>query len=228
MCSLLRRISPPLLIRLSLMSGIRAELCRDSGGIQAGLDNALETGARPADNPPVNQSKFARRFFLAAVLALVVWTPPAIAEAQPCRFVLLSDTHVGSTTGEEDLRDAVRDINAMTNVSFVILSGDVAEYGSRENLQLAKQILSEIKIPCHVIPGNHDTKWSESGATDFPRIFGDERFNFEFGGFRFIGMHEGPLMKMGDGHWSPQDVRWLADTLKQLPDKNQPLVFVTH
>jgi len=144
------------------------------------------------------------------------------------QFAFLSDTHIGSATAEEDLRASIHDINALSNLSFVVLSGDVTEYGSREQLQLAKQILSEIKIPVHVIPGNHDTKWSESGATDFPHIFGDERFSFEFGGFRFLGMHQGPLMKMGDGYWSPQDVRWLKETLQKLPDKNQPLIFITH
>jgi outer membrane protein assembly factor BamB len=35
-------------------------------------------------------------------------------------------------------------------------------------------------------------------------------------------------MKMGDGHWSPQDVRWLEETLRNMPDQNQPVVFVTH
>jgi outer membrane protein assembly factor BamB/predicted phosphodiesterase len=144
------------------------------------------------------------------------------------QFAWLSDTHVGSTTGEEDLRRAVRDINSMTGLSFVVLSGDVTEYGSREQLRLAKEILDGVKIPCHVIPGNHDTKWSESGATDFPRLWKADRFVFEHGGFTFIGMHEGPVMKMGDGHWAPQDVRWLEETLKHLKDKDQPLVFVTH
>jgi outer membrane protein assembly factor BamB len=41
-------------------------------------------------------------------------------------------------------------------------------------------------------------------------------------------MHEGPVMKMGDGFWAPQDVRWLADTLRAMPDTNQPVIFVTH
>ena len=109
-----------------------------------------------------------------------------------------------------------------------MLSGDVTEYGSREQLRLAKELLDGLKIPCHVIPGNHDTKWSESGATDFPRLWQEDRFVFEQGGFRFIGMHQGPLMKMGDGHWAPQDVRWLEETLKKLPDPNQPIIFITH
>lgn len=152
----------------------------------------------------------------------------ATAQTKDFRFVLLSDTHVGSNTGEEDLRAAVREINTLTNIAFVILSGDVTEYGSRAFLQLAKEILGGLKVPLHIVPGNHDTKWSESGATDFPRIFGDERFNFEYGGYRFIGLHEGPLMKMGDGFWSPQDVRWLKDSLAQMKDREQPVIFATH
>jgi len=152
----------------------------------------------------------------------------AYAGTNNFRFVLVSDTHVGSETGEADLRAAVRDINTLTNVQFVLLSGDVTEYGSRAFLQLAKEILGGLKIPLHIVPGNHDMKWSESGATDFSTLFGDERFNFEFGGYRFLGMHQGPLMKMGDGFWSPQDVRWLKESLAQLTDTQQPVIFVTH
>ena len=165
-----------------------------------------------------------------ALLSLLLSLLPlfALAEASAFRFAWLSDTHVGADTGEQDLRASVRDLNSLTGLSFVVLSGDVTEYGSREQLRLAKDLLDGLKIPCHVIPGNHDTKWSESGATDFPRLWKEDRFVFEHEGFRFIGIHQGPLMKMGDGHWAPQDVRWLEETLKKLPDPNQPIVFITH
>lgn len=173
-------------------------------------------------------TSFFRRLLAFVFIGLLLAGVAAHAATKNFRFVFLSDTHVGSTTAEEDLRAAVRDINALTNVEFVVLTGDVTEYGSREQLMLAKEILDQIKLPIHVVPGNHDTKWSESGATDFPRIFGNERFQFEHGGYRFIALHEGPLMKMGDGFWSPQDVRWLADTLRNLPDPQQPVIFLTH
>lgn len=163
---------------------------------------------------------------LAGALLLILLLPLLLAAA-PFRFAFLSDTHIGSGTAADDLRLAVRDINSMTGLSFAVISGDITEYGSREQLTLAKQILDELNIPYHIVPGNHDTKWSESGATDFPLIFGKDRFVFDHGGIRFIGMHQGPLMKMGDGHWAPQDVRWLKETLKKT-DRNQPLVFVTH
>ena len=189
---------------------------------------------QPLAGPRLPALRCALRFVLglrrAALLGLLLGLLPflALADTAAFRFAWLSDTHVGSSTGEQDLRAAVSDINSLTGLSFVVLSGDVTEYGSREQLRLAKELLDGLKIPCHVIPGNHDTKWSESGATDFGRIWEEDRFVFEHGGYRFIGMHQGPLMKMGDGHWAPQDVRWLEETLKKLPDPNQPIIFVTH
>ncbi len=176
----------------------------------------------------MNQSHSLCRTVLSACIGLVLLTSSLLGAQTNFQFILLSDTHVGSTTGEEDLRATIREINALTNMSFVILSGDVTEYGARAQLQLAKQLLGELKIPCYVVPGNHDTKWSESGATDFPKLFGDERFHFEYGGYQFIAIHQGPLMKMGDGYWSPQDVRWLKETLQAMRDPNQPVIFITH
>jgi outer membrane protein assembly factor BamB/predicted MPP superfamily phosphohydrolase len=163
-------------------------------------------------------------------LALLLFLLPLglCAQNAPFRFAWLSDTHVGSATGEEDLRAAVRDLNSQTGLSFVVLSGDVTEYGSWDQLRLAREILGDLHLPCYVIPGNHDTKWSESGATDFLRLWKEDRFVFETNGYCFIGIHQGPLMKMGDGHWAPQDVRWLEQTLKGLKDPNQPIIFVTH
>jgi outer membrane protein assembly factor BamB/predicted phosphodiesterase len=171
---------------------------------------------------------FVRRLSRRLLIGLALGALAVPAEAAAFRFAWLSDTHIGSETAADDLRASVRDINATPDLRFVIVSGDVTEYGSLEQFRLAKQILSGLNIPCHLVPGNHDCKWSESGATDFARVFGADRFQFEYGGYRFLGLHQGPVMKMGDGHWAPQDVRWLEETLAKLPDKNQPLVFVTH
>jgi len=171
----------------------------------------------------------AGRISWSALLAFLFLLPRLVlADGSAFRFAWLSDTHVGSGTGEQDLRAAVRDINSQTGLSFVVHSGDVTEYGSREQLRLAKDLLDGVKIPCHVIPGNHDTKWSESGGTDFLRLWHEDRFVFEHGGYCFIGMHEGPVMKTGDGYWAPQDLRWLAETLKKLPQPKQPIIFITH
>lgn len=88
----------------------------------------------------------------------------------PLRFAWLSDTHVGSDRGADDLRAAVADINATPGLQFALVTGDVTEMGSLEELSLAKDILDGLGVRYYIIPGNHDTKWSESGATDLPRL----------------------------------------------------------
>jgi outer membrane protein assembly factor BamB/predicted phosphodiesterase len=185
----------------------------------------IETpGMRNAPKPPGSQARL--------LLLVLLWFScgfllPVVRAEEPLRFAWLSDTHVGSSTAAEDLRAAVRDINALPGIGFVVISGDITEYGSLEQFRLARQILGELKAPLHIIPGNHDTKWSESGGTDFASIWKADRFSFAMGGVQFIGMHQGPVMRMGDGHWAPQDIRWLETTLREVPE-NLPIVFITH
>ncbi len=101
------------------------------------------------------------------LLILAIFLMMTAAIAQPFKFVLVTDTHVGGSTGTEDLEKTVNDINGLKEIDFVILSGDVTEFGSEKELIEAKQILAQLKIPCYVLPGNHDSKWSESGNNDF-------------------------------------------------------------
>lgn len=152
---------------------------------------------------------------------------PFLALAEPLHFAWLSDTHVGSPTGADDLRATIADINSQSNLQFVIVSGDVTELGKDEEFELAKSIYDECKIPLYLTPGNHDCKWSESGATSFSKFWSSDKFVFNAGSYTFLAMHEGPVMKMGDGHFAPEDLRWLKSTLNTLP-KNQKLIFVTH
>jgi outer membrane protein assembly factor BamB/predicted phosphohydrolase len=159
---------------------------------------------------------------------LALTMPVVLRAGSEFRFAWLTDTHVGSGTGEEDLRSSIKDINARHDIEFVIISGDISELGRTSQLRLAKQMLDSLTVPYHIIPGNHDTKWSESGATVFPQLWGADRFVFDAHGIRFIGLHQGPLMRMGDGHFAPEDVRWLDSTLRPLQQSRQPLIFVTH
>jgi outer membrane protein assembly factor BamB len=168
---------------------------------------------------------------LAAGLLVIGLAAAAAVPAGPrplLRFAWLTDLHVGSDRGEADLLASVADINAQSGLSFVLVSGDITEMGTYENLSLAKRILDGLEVPYHIIPGNHDTKWSGSGGSDFARLWGADRFAFEAGGFRFVGLSQGPVLRMGDGSWAPQDVRWLEDLLADRAAVDKPLIFVSH
>ncbi len=151
------------------------------------------------------------------------------AQFKPFRFAFISDTHIGSPNGsaEEDLRRTVRDINAMDDIAFVVLTGDITELGTNEELKLAKQILDSLDVSWYIIPGNHDSGWSESGGVMFTTIFGYDKFSFEYAGIRFLGCASGPYVRMSDGHVPRDAVNWLDRELKKVK-KDQPVIFLNH
>ncbi|MCX6150054.1 MAG: PQQ-binding-like beta-propeller repeat protein [Ignavibacteriales bacterium] len=168
-----------------------------------------------------------KKTFELFLLLFFITVISVFAQDNNFRFAWLSDTHVGSPSGASDLSISMNYINQLSNIDFIILSGDISETGRNIDLVLSKKILDSLKKPYYLIPGNHDTKWSESGGTKFQQLWGNDRFVFKFGEYFFIGLHEGPLMRMADGHFAPEDIRWL-DSLLSTVNKNQPIIFVTH
>ena len=162
------------------------------------------------------------------LLQFVLATTISFAYGQgSLKFVHLSDTHVGSSTGAEDLRRTVKDIDLDTSIQFVIISGDITEFGADNEIQLAKQILDSLSKPWYIIPGNHDGNWSESGANTFKKVFGNETFYFKAGKYIFLGTNCGPNMRMGPGQIPRENIVWLDSALKTIPDTT-PIIFVNH
>jgi outer membrane protein assembly factor BamB/predicted phosphodiesterase len=147
--------------------------------------------------------------------------------AQTFKYAFVTDTHIGTATAEQDLRKTVHDINKQTDLDFIVVTGDVTEMGTKREIKLARKILSGLKKPCHVIPGNHDTGWSESGGVDFIKAFGDDKFTFDHNGYRFIACASGPYVRMSDGHIPRDAVVWLDKLLKNTP-ATMPVIFINH
>src|SRR6187402_3049301 len=105
------------------------------------------------------------------LILLTIATSFSYAQAD-FKFAHISDTHIGSNNAEEDLRRTVQSINNDPTIKFVILSGDITDFGSDAELVVAKQILDSLNKPWYIIPGNHDSNWSESGTNSFKKIFG--------------------------------------------------------
>ena len=106
--------------------------------------------------------------------------------SQTINFAWLTDLHIGATTSETDLAAVVNDINLKQQFEFVIISGDITEKGRNSELIKTKEILDRLKIPYYIVPGNHDSKWSESGTTKFSELWNDDKFVFEKNNFMLI------------------------------------------
>jgi outer membrane protein assembly factor BamB/predicted MPP superfamily phosphohydrolase len=165
--------------------------------------------------------------FLPVFLSLVFCASLSFAQSS-FKFAHVSDTHIGSHNSEEDLSRTVHNINADSTLKFVIISGDITDFGTDSAFHLAKNILDSLNKPWYIIPGNHDANWSESGTNSFKKIFGSETFKFEYGGYLFLGTVCGPNMRMSPGQVSRENIVWLDSTLKNLKDKNIPIIYVNH
>ncbi len=138
----------------------------------------------------------------------------AMALAAPAqRIAVLSDVHVTpGNANEQQLRRAVDEINA-GNYDIVVMNGDLGNEGSDVELANVKSILDGIRHPLFVLPGNHESTWSQSATKTFVDLWGNDRFYTEVDSLIIVGINCGPFMKMGDGHIKQEDLHWLKATL---------------
>ena len=147
---------------------------------------------------------------------------------QTTRFAHVTDTHVGGQSGADDLLATVKDINRQVEIDFVLFTGDITEFGSDAELREARKIIDRLNKPWHILPGNHDSKWSESGNNSFATILGEEHFSFIKNGYLFIGTASGPNMRMGPGLVPRKQIVFLDSVLRNRQTPDQPVIFVNH
>ncbi|HMK05695.1 MAG TPA: PQQ-binding-like beta-propeller repeat protein [Ferruginibacter sp.] len=163
------------------------------------------------------------------ILLILIFSSASFAQIKPFRFAFLSDTHIGSPNGnaDEDLRRTVNDINKMNDIDFVVITGDITELGTNEELPRAKKMFDSLKVKYYIIPGNHDVGWSETGGMGFISTFGSDRFAFDHNGIRFIGCSSGPYVRMSDGHIPRDAMTWMKNILDSTA-LNMPVIFLNH
>ena len=173
-------------------------------------------------------------------------------KVEPFRFAIISDAHLYSQPDhkfDQQLIDAVNKVNAMDPLpDFVLFGGDVAQNGTEDQLVKGKEILSKLKMPMKVIPGEHD--WYLDMGKAWRGLFGPETWSFDHKGVHFIGLNSilvedfwtpaglsdlerMTVMEMLEspipGPWGihAQQLEWLAKDVKDLPP-DTPIVVFTH
>ncbi|MDD2612810.1 MAG: PQQ-binding-like beta-propeller repeat protein, partial [Bacteroidales bacterium] len=144
------------------------------------------------------------------------------------RYAFLTDIHVSpGKESEKALTQIVNEVNK-GSFDFVIFTGDLTNVGADVELKTVKDVLSDLHIPYYIISGNHENTWSESVGKTFRSLFGEDRFVFDCGKYRFFGIPTGPYMKMGNGHTKEEDIEWLNDQLNDPSSKGKTLIAAAH
>lgn len=149
------------------------------------------------------------------------------------KVALLADAHLPDgnheTGAAKNLLTAVAAINAQNPpVDLVFLAGDLSAQGDGAALWLGREILTSLKAPCWIMPGEHDCP-AAAGALG-KDIFGNNTFSFGHQGAHFIGLDTNVInpatgkvyFKYGDHHH-----RWLAKELAPVP-LEIPLIILSH
>lgn len=166
---------------------------------------------------------------MAALMVLSLTCSAVLSAQEPdFSFAYLSDIHIAhGAKSVEDAQACIEDINRNPELKFSIFAGDITEFGTDEEIALAKSIFDKLERPYYIVAGNHDAKWSESGCNTFVNRFGYEEFAFDYGGIKFVGTNSGPNMRMAPALLPRESMVWL-DSISRTIDPEQPLIFINH
>ncbi|MBN4069017.1 metallophosphoesterase [Beggiatoa alba] len=182
----------------------------------------------------------------------------ASAKVKPFTFAILTDAHLYDISNHRFdgfLEDAVAQVNALKpRPDLLIYAGDVGQAGKAAELEKGQKILSKLKMPMLIIPGEHDY-YLDMGA-DWRKRFlpkskqGVEAWSHDHNGVHIIGMNSiliadfwtgaglTDLERMGRveelechkcGLWGVEEkqLAWLKkDVAKLSPDT--PIIIFTH
>jgi len=168
------------------------------------------------------------RVIFAAIYTLAYLIAGCASGDGNLNFAFLTDIHVtpGSVYAEK-MSGVVDELNA-SGTELIIITGDLTNSGSDAELNLVKSILDSLRSPYLVIPGNHETNWSESGGTLITELWGNDRFVYESGDYLLVGFSTGPFMKMSDGHVKKEDILWLREVLSERKSRSKRLLAFSH
>jgi 3',5'-cyclic AMP phosphodiesterase CpdA len=121
---------------------------------------------------------------------------PAAAATSSFSFVQISDSHIGFAHPENPdvlgtFAKTIAAINALPQQpAFVVHTGDVTHLSKPAQFDAAKQVLSSLKAPLIVLPGEHDVIGSPRGFFDaFARPDAPQGwFSFDQVGIHFLSL----------------------------------------
>ena len=115
----------------------------------------------------------------------------AVAGGEPFSFAWVSDTHLYPRDLNQRFIDkatrAFSEVEAMAGeLDFMMFGGDLAQLGDPVEIQLGAELLQEVTIPKHFIPGEHD--WYLDMGESWNSHFGESPWMFDHKGVRIIGL----------------------------------------
>ncbi len=137
----------------------------------------------------------------------------------PIKIVISGDT-------QRSYKEAiafVNHVNARNDIDFVILNGDISDFGLLLEFEGILKIYEGLKVPFISVIGNHDLV--ANGRAIYERMFGPLNFTFNYAGVRFV-CHDTNGREYNFNSTTP-NLTWLKDNFKLNPETTH-LVAISH
>ncbi len=171
-----------------------------------------------------------RRHIFSAVLLILCLAAPSSHCGEGFHFVQISDIHFDGGRNTRRMEHVVEAVNKLPmQVEFVAITGDImADNIEREEIVAqGLEILSRIKAPLSLLPGNHDILVNKLEQTLplYRKHFGELSHKREVGGVIMLFLYTEPLRKkfQVEGY---DPAAWLAKELDSA--QNKPVVIFHH
>jgi len=123
------------------------------------------------------------------------------------RIAVSGDTHTDYT----DSKGFVDYVNSQDDIDFVVLNGDITNFGLLTEFQGIYDIYNKLKVPFITVLGNHDE--NAEGNFVYQRMYGSPNFTFDYGGIKFV-CHDANSREHSFDHTTP-NLDWLRMNLSK-------------
>lgn len=167
--------------------------------------------------------------------------------AKELKFVQITDSHfsaAGKDYTQEEVADsprvlpkAIRDINTLKNVDFVVFTGDNIDTANSADLEQFLKIANTLKIPYYIVIGNHEVfKSQHFTKVDYMKMVRkyskyckpkSANYVFERKGIVFVVVDGAKEVIPGPaGYFKKDTLKWLDKQLTKY--KNSQVVILQH
>lgn len=122
------------------------------------------------------------------------------------RFVLSGD----SQRSYDNVTDFVATVNRMQGIDFVILDGDISDFGLLQEMKWIDALYSGLKVPYIGVIGNHDLQ--ANGNDVFRRMYGELNYSFVYDSIKFV-CHDTNSREYNFNGTAP-DLKWLRNEFR--------------
>ena len=121
----------------------------------------------------------------------------------------------------EEIESFVKKVNELQGIDFVIIAGDISDFGLLQELEWVHNRLKKLKVPYFTVVGNHDV--TGNGEETFERFYGAINYSFTYSGYKFI-FHNTNSREYKTKN--VPDLIWLADELND--DSAEHFIGISH